>query len=163
MKYAQILKASKAEAIFPVVAGLAVEADGYMLSAEQMDNVDAALAASEDANATVAQLQADAQNHATQLTTLTQSLQTAQESLATAEQQLTQLRADLQAEQDALTLAQADLTAAQQQVATLQAENDRLKDETVPPADTRTDADQVNKPKKKTKTSFDRLADSMLG
>lgn len=165
MKYLNILKASKSEAIFPVVAGLAVEADGYMLSAEQMDNVDAALAQAQAqadtaleavAQEQIAQLQANLQTEA-------ENLATAQQSLATAQEQITQLQANLQAEAEALQLAQADLTTAQQQAAALQTENDRLKNETPTPDDTRTDADQVNKTKKKTRNSFDRYADEMIG
>jgi septation ring formation regulator EzrA len=124
------------------------------MTADELQRIETALATGTDAlNASLSE-GTDALNA---------SLSQATESLTTAQAQITQLQADLQAEQEAIQLAQNDLTQAQQRIASLEAENTRLKEDTPIPADTRTDADSVNKTKKKTRNSFDRYADEMLG
>ncbi len=99
MKYQKILAASKADAIDAVINGLAVEADGFLLSHEQMDNLEAALA---NADATLQQLQQQHQDTTGQLSAAQAELQsvqsqvdTAQSELATANQPIAQLQAQV--------------------------------------------------------------------
>jgi uncharacterized protein (DUF3084 family) len=170
MKYANILAATKSEAIFPVVNGLAVEADGYMLTHEQMENVETALHEAQAIGAlhTMAQEQLAAAQQ--ELTQIQANLTTADEARQAAEAALATANSDLQAERDANTIAAADLataqqqlTAAQEQIANLQAENATLKEDTPIGADTNKQKDSFTKGVKKTRNSIDAYVDRFQG
>jgi DNA-binding NarL/FixJ family response regulator len=126
MKYSNILAATKSEAIFPVVNGLAVEADGYMLTHEQMDNVEAALH----------EVQAQSALHTI-----------AQEQLTAAQQDLITAQAAFTAEQAAHATTTTQLTEAQATIATLTAQVTTLSEQTPPPADTTRQKDASGKNK----------------
>ena len=126
MKYANILAATKTEAIFPVVNGLAVEADGYMLTHEQMDNVEAALQT------------AQAQDII---------LTGAQEQLTAAQQEVTTAQASLAEAQAAQATTATQLTEAQATIATLTAQVATLSEQTPAPENTSREKDASGKSK----------------
>jgi septal ring factor EnvC (AmiA/AmiB activator) len=126
MKYANILAATKTEAIFPVVNGLAVEADGFMLTHEQMDNVEAAL-------------------HEAQAQTALHTI--AQEQLEAVQSQLSQLSQELEQAQAAHATTTTQLTEAQATIATLTAQVATLSEQTPAPEETSRETDPSGKSK----------------
>jgi hypothetical protein len=84
-----ILKASQSEAIDAIIAGLAVEQNGFFLTDEQMTNIDAALVASEAATAKVEEITG-------QLATANQSVEAAYTSLTAANEEIVALKAEIE-------------------------------------------------------------------
>jgi len=166
MEYKNLLKASKSPAIQPVIEGLAVEANGLLLTYEQANAIEEELAAG-----AAAATQAEALS--TQVAGLTEALATASEQAA----QLAAVQQQLQQQTEALQLAEADLATAQQNlaaaqqtatgheqtIANLQQQVQQLEQGTEPPAGTRRAADPAGSGKPRKKDSFDRYAESVLG
>lgn len=110
MKYANILAASKADGIAPIIPGLASETEGWLLTSEQMDNIDAELAANA---AAIGQLQ-------TQLDTATEMAVESSNGLTAANEELAAQRAATEELQTRLDASEAALAAAQQRIAQLE-------------------------------------------
>ena len=87
-KYSNILAASKSDSILAVIEGLPVDANGFFLSAEQMDNINATLA-------TTNQIAVEASETLTaaneQLATLQTQLETQNAQLETANARIAEL------------------------------------------------------------------------
>jgi chromosome segregation ATPase len=92
MKYLKILAASQAQQIDPLIDGLPVNGNGYFFTEEMMDNVEAALTASNE-NAASAERIVELEN---QLTAANESRTTAEESLAAAQQTITANHAEIE-------------------------------------------------------------------
>ena len=116
MKYQNLLKASKQEAVPFLTAGLASEADGFLLSAEAMQNIDDALAAAEAQAASAAEEMVNLTNTNTQL----------QEQLNTANAALEEAQANSQSE--ALETANARIAELEAEVKALGSKTDPVQD-----------------------------------
>jgi paraquat-inducible protein B len=88
MKYPKFLAATKSTEIVAAISGLPVNSDGFIVSEDEVANVEAALIAAETVGATVATLQAS-------LDTANENLATAQAAQQTAETALTEANATI--------------------------------------------------------------------
>lgn len=98
MKFKRIQVAAKlkeGDAIAYVAAGLPVEQEGYILSEEQITNVESSLEATETAQASLAQSQAAVATANEQLTQVNASLVTANATIATHETTIADLKAQV--------------------------------------------------------------------
>ncbi len=139
MKYANILAASNSDAIVPVIAGLAIEGDGYALSHEQMDSIEATLEANQ---ATIAQQQQ-------QLDQATEMAQESSTALTAANEELASQRTATEELQQRLDASEAALATAQQRISQLES------GDATPGADVNAGADPARNTGDKYLTTYD--------